>query len=266
MYPVTPVLVIIIQDRLPLTGMNDFLIQNLIVILLVTAAGRVLLIIEIGTFPAAGLMTIINITETLLLIIFLVVFLNPRITILPVATHRVLNVRTIGTGGIVTVNHGLRPILQVMVITRPNTLLVRVTARGVTETVLKAVMPVAAMTILLKTVLLLQNLLLIINVVLIVKALIILLKIVLIDHQGLGHLPLLIKILIMYIFGIKALKIALNNNYVVQVLMSLPVICVKMIYVHPPPVMVSMAHVVMLICIVFHLLTVSWRNLILIFL
>ena len=167
-----------------------------------------------------------------------------------------------------TVNHGLRPILRVMVITRPNTLLVRVTAPGMTETetVPKAVMPVAAMIILLKTVLLLQNLLLIINVVLIVIALIILLKIVLINHQGLRHLHLLIKIIIMYILRIKALKKALNNNYVVQVLMSLPVICVKMIYVHPPPVMVSMAHVVMMIYIVFHLLTVSWRNLILIFL
>ena len=64
----------------------------------------------------------------------------------------------------------------------------------------------------------------------------------------------------------KGSKKTLNNNYMVQVLMSLPAICVKMIYVHPPPVMVSMAHVVMMICIVFHLLTVSWRNLILIFL
>ena len=67
-------------------------------------------------------------------------------------------------------------------------------------------------------------------------------------------------------FKDKGSKNSPNNNYMVQVLMSLPVICVKMIYVHPPPVMVSMAHIVMMICIVFHLLTVSWRNLILIFL
>ena len=139
--------------------------------------------------------------------ILLVVFLNLRIIILLVATHRVLNVKTIGTGGIETANHGLCLILQVMVITRPNTPLVRVSARGMTETeiVPKAVMPVAVMIILLKTVLLLQNLL-IINVVLIVIALIILLKIVLINHQGLGHLHLLIKIIKMYILRIKALK------------------------------------------------------------
>ena len=268
MYPVTPVLVVIIQDCLPLTGTNDFPILNPIVIRLVTAAGRVLLIIEIWTFPAASRMTIINITETLLMTILLVVFLNLQIIILPVATHRVLNVRTIGTGGMETVNHGLRLILQVMVITRPNTPLVRVTALRMTETqiVPKAVMPVAVMIILLKTVLLLQNLLLIINVVLIVIALIILLKIVLINHQGLGHFHFLIKIIIMYILRIKALKKAQKNNYMVQVLMFLPVICVEMIYVHPPPVMVSMPYVVMMICIVSHLLTVSWRNLILIFL
>ena len=156
-----------------------------------------------------------------------------------------------------------------MVITRPNTPLVRVTARGMTETeiVQEAVLPVAVMIILLKTVLLLQNLLIIINVVLIVIALIILLKIVLINHQGLGHLHLLIKIIILYILRIKALKTAQNNNYMVQILMFLPVICVVMIYVHPPPVMVSVAHVVMMIiCIASHLLTVSWRNLVLIFL
>ena len=259
MYPVTPVLVVIIRDCLPLTGTNDFLILNLIVIRLLTTAGRVLLITEIRTFPAASRMTIINITGTLLMTILLVVFLNLRIIILLVATHRVLNVKTIGTGGIGTANHGLRLILQVMVITRPNTPLVRVTARGMTETeiVPKAVMPVAVMIILLKTVLLLQNLLLIINVVLIVTALIILLKIVLINHQGLGHLHLLIKIIIMYILRIKALKRAQHNNYMVQVLMFLPVICVEMIYVHPRPVMVSMAHIVMMICIVSHLLTVS---------
>ena len=67
-------------------------------------------------------------------------------------------------------------------------------------------------------------------------------------------------------FKDKGSKKAQNNNYMVQVLMFLPVICVEMRYVHPPPVMVSMAHVVMMICIVSHLLTVSWRNLILIFL
>ena len=167
MYPVTPVLVVIIQDCLPFTGTNDFPILNHIVIRLVTAAGRVLLITEIRTFPAASRMTIINITETLLMTILLVVFLNLRIIILLIATHRVLNVKTIGTGGIKTANHGLRLILQVMVITRPNTPLVRVSGMTETEIVPKAVMPVAVMIILLKTVLLLQNLLLIINVVLI---------------------------------------------------------------------------------------------------